>query len=125
MSSSVVIPIPKPEIPLDFISIAEAGCLILAGAGSYQSSSKSTSPPWAAAATFRAVEVSLAQARYNKNNSLRVNEDSNSSKLTHEPVFIKISDSYLRSGMSCQGRGSLGEEPSSLRRKGLNPLRQP
>lgn len=90
------------------------------GSGSYQSSSKSTSAPWDAAIIFICMLVSLLHALYSKNISSRVKLSSKSRRLFHAPVFTKISDSYLRRGMSSHSSGL--PPPSSLVRKGRTPL---
>ncbi len=70
--------------------------------GSYQSSSKSTSPPKATADALIDFVYSLPQARYKRNNSCNSNESSNSSRLFQAPICTNISDSYLSRGRSSQ-----------------------
>ena len=113
-SYSCSYPNPNGIAPILYESITSCG------SGSYQSSFKSTSAPWDAARIFILYEFSFMQARYIRNNSFSVRFSSRSRRLFQEPLLINISDSYLRSGISSQARGS--PSPPSLIRKGLNPL---
>lgn len=74
--------------------------------GSYQSSSKSTSPPKATAEALIVFVYSLPHALYKRNNSCKSNESSNSSRLFQAPICTKISDSYFNRGRSFQAIGS-------------------
>ena len=95
------------------------------GAGSYQSSLKSTSPPKATADALIVFVYSLPQALYNKNNSCNNNESSNSSKLFQAPTWTNTSDSYFKRGRSAHAIGSPGSPESPSTGLGRHPLQQP